>query len=198
MRVVLRRSLAAILIIALSIGIGYAYDNIRDRIDRYLYPIEYSEYVERYSTLYGVPVHIIYGIIKVESDFQSNAVSSAGAVGLMQITPDTFDWLCTLQKETLDEGMLYDPETNIRYGVYYLSYLYREFGLWDSVYAAYNAGPTRVKEWSADPRYADANGVLIEIPYPETKAYTKKVNDAAELYQKLYFTAHTVTTTPNE
>lgn len=197
MRAVLRRSLAAILIIALSIGIGYAYDNIRDRIDRYLYPLEYSEYVERYSTFYGVPVHIIYGIIKVESDFQSNAVSSAGAVGLMQITPDTFDWLCTLQKETLDEGMLYDPETNIRYGVYYLSYLYREFGLWDSVYAAYNAGPTRVKEWSADPRYADANGVLIEIPYPETKAYTKKVNDAAKLYQKLYFTT-TVTTAPNE
>lgn len=194
MKAVLRRSIAAILIIALSIGIGYAYDHIRDRIDRRLYPLGYSEYVERYSALYGVPVHIIYAVIKVESNFQSNAVSSAGAIGLMQLMPETFTWLCTLQKETLDEGMLYDPETNIRYGVYYLSYLYREFGLWESVYAAYNAGPTNVKSWSTDTRYADANGALTEIPYPETRAYVKKVGEAVALYEKLYFSS----ASPNE
>lgn len=186
MKNALRRTLVAILIIALSLGIGYAYDRIRDKIDRRLYPRDYQTYVERYSAMYGVPEHIIYGVIKVESNFQSNAVSSAGAVGLMQITPDTFTWLCERQHETLDQGMLYDPETNIRYGVYYLSYLYNEFGLWNSVYAAYNAGPNRVREWAADTRYADENGALVAIPYDETRAYTEKVEEAAQLYLKLY------------
>ncbi|MBQ2767506.1 MAG: lytic transglycosylase domain-containing protein [Clostridia bacterium] len=189
MRSVLKRTLVTILILALSIGIGYAYDRIRDQIDRRLYPRDYSEYVERYSAMYGVPEHIVYAVIKVESKFQSNAVSSAGAVGLMQITPDTFDWLMLRLREDLDTGMLYDPETNIRYGVYYLSYLYQEFGLWPSVFAAYNAGPNRVKAWREDPAYADPNGVLIDIPIPETKAYTKKVEEAAQVYQNLYYNA---------
>ena len=186
MKNVLRRTIAAILIIALSIGIGYTYDRIRDRIDRRLYPRDYQVYVERYSALYGVPDTIIYAVIKVESNFESNAVSPAGAVGLMQLMPDTFAWLCERQDETLDPGMLYDPETNIRYGVYYLSYLYSQFGLWNSVFAAYNAGPGRVREWAADTRYADENGALTAIPFEETRAYTQKVEEAAALYEKLY------------
>ena len=105
----------------------------------------------------------------------------------MQITPDTFEWLMMRQKEEMDTGMLYDPETNIRYGVYYLSYLYQEFGLWNSVFAAYNAGPNRVKAWRDNPDYADVNGALTDIPIPETKAYTKKVEKAANIYQKLYY-----------
>lgn len=186
MKTAVRRTVAAIFIIALSIGIGFAYDRIRDRIDRQLYPRDYQTYVERYSAMYGVPEHIIYAVIKIESNFESNAVSSAGAVGLMQLMPDTFAWLCERQDEALDPGMLYDPETNIRYGVYYLSYLYNEFGLWNSVFAAYNAGPTRVRTWAADTRYADENGALAAIPFDETRAYVGKVEEAVELYQKLY------------
>lgn len=186
MKNALRRTVAAILIIALSIGIGFAYDRIRDRIDRRLYPRDYAEYVGRYSAMYGVPEQIIYAVIKVESNFESNAVSHAGAVGLMQLMPDTFAWLCERQNESLDPGLLYDPETNIRYGVYYLSYLYHEFGLWNSVYAAYNAGPTRVRDWSADTRYADENGALANIPFEETRAYVARVEEAVELYRKLY------------
>lgn len=186
MRDSIRRTVVAILIIALSIGIGFAYDRIRDAIDHRLYPRDYAEYVERYSALYGVPEDIIYAVIKVESNFASNAVSSAGAVGLMQLMPDTFTWLAELQGEVLDPGLLYDPETNIRFGVYYLSYLYREFGLWNSVYAAYNAGPTRVRDWSTDTRYADENGALASIPFEETRNYVAKVEAAAELYRSLY------------
>ena len=182
----IRRTVAAILIIALSIGIGFAYDRIRGAIDRHLYPKDYAEYVERYSALYGVPEDIIYAVIKVESNFASNAVSHAGAIGLMQLLPETFTWLAELQGESLDPGLLYDPETNIRFGVYYLSYLFREFGLWNSVYAAYNAGPTRVREWSTDTRYADENGALDDIPFAETRNYVARVEEAVELYRSLY------------
>ncbi|MEE0968776.1 MAG: lytic transglycosylase domain-containing protein, partial [Clostridia bacterium] len=147
----------------------------------------YSEYVEKYSELYGVPKEIIYATIKTESDFVSSAVSGAGAIGLMQIMPDTFTWLCEKNGEKLEAGMLYDPETNIRYGSYYLSYLYSEFGLWETVYAAYNCGPGRVKEWQADTDYADSNGVLIKIPFKETKDYVKKLTKATDIYKRLYF-----------
>ena len=104
----------------------------------------------------------------------------------MQLMPETFLWLGERRGESLDDGLLYDPETNIRYGVYYLSYLYNEFGLWSSVFAAYNAGPTRVREWRADPRYADENGALITIPFEETQNYVAKVEETADLYARLY------------
>lgn len=61
-----------------------------------------------------------------------------------------------------------------------------KFGLWNSVYAAYNAGPNRVREWTTDTRYADENGALTDIPYEETRTYTRKVEEAAALYLKLY------------
>ncbi len=186
MKNALRRAFAVLLILSLSIGIGYAYDRVRDIIDRRIYPREYREYVERYSSEFGIPEAIIYAVIKTESNFESNAVSDAGAVGLMQMMPETFLWLGERRGEVLDDGLLYDPETNIRYGVYYLSYLYNEFGLWSSVFAAYNAGPTRVREWSTDTRYADENGALIDIPFEETRNYVKKVEETADLYGKLY------------
>ncbi len=187
MKKALSRSIAIIIIISISIIAGFVIDDICDAIDRKTHPRTYSEYVEKYSAIYGVPQAVIYATIRTESEFVSNAVSSAGAVGLMQIMPDTFRWLFEKTGEALEDGMLYDPETNIRYGTYYLSYLYSEFGLWETVYAAYNCGPGRVKEWQASEEYADTNGVLIEIPFEETSEYVKKVSKAVGIYEKLYF-----------
>ena len=187
MKKALSRSIAIIIIISISIIAGFVIDDICDAIDRKTHPRTYSEYVEKYSALYGVPQAVIYATIRTESEFVSNAVSSAGAVGLMQIMPDTFRWLCEKTGEALEDGMLYDPETNIRYGTYYLSYLYSEFGLWETVYAAYNCGPGRVKEWQSIEEYADTNGVLINIPFEETSEYVKKVSKAVGIYDKLYF-----------
>ncbi|MBQ8208247.1 MAG: lytic transglycosylase domain-containing protein [Clostridia bacterium] len=186
MKNALSRSLAIIVIIVISIIAGFVIDDICDSIDRKTHPRTYSEYVEKYSEMYGVPEEVIYATIRTESDFVSNAVSSAGAIGLMQIMPDTFKWLCEKNGESLEEGMLYDPETNIRYGTYYLSYLYSEFGLWETVYAAYNCGPGRVKEWQTSEEYADENGILIDIPFRETSDYVKKVSKAVTVYEKLY------------
>lgn len=187
MKKAILRSIALILIIGISIAAGFIIDGICDAIDRKTHPRTYSEYVEKYSAIYDVPEAVIYATIRTESDFVSNAVSKVGAIGLMQMMPDTFKWLCEKKGESLEEGMLYDPETNIRYGTFYLSYLYSEFGLWETVYAAYNCGPGRVKEWQQNEEYADENGVLIRIPFKETSNYVKKVSKAVDIYEKLYF-----------
>lgn len=185
------RSVVIVAIICLSVAAGFTVDKICRGIDKKTHPREYSEYVERYSDAYGVPEAVIYSVIRTESGFVSNAVSKAGAVGLMQMMPNTFLWLCEKNGESLDAGMLYDPETNIRYGTYYLSYLYEQFGLWETVYAAYNCGPGRVKEWQADTEYADGNGVLKKIPIEETSSYVKKVSKSVKIYEKLYFGGNT-------
>ena len=130
---------------------------------------------------------MIYAVIKTESGFDSSSVSSKGAVGLMQMTPSTFDWL-TNEKldEGLDKGMLFDPETNIRYGVYYLSTLYRKYKNWNTAVAAYNAGPGNVDEWLGIEEYSSNGITLKKIPFKETRNHIKKVNRALDYYNKLY------------
>lgn len=181
------RSAVIIAILLISVFVGFIYQSIWDTIDRNRYPREYSEFVSKYSSECGVPEYIIYSVINVESSFDSSALSSAGAIGLMQITPDTFDWLMILTKETLQHGMLYDPETNIKYGTYLLSYLYAEFNDWDIAFAAYNAGMNRVKGWLENPEYTDSDGKLINIPIEQTREYVLKVNKNISEYKRLYY-----------
>jgi soluble lytic murein transglycosylase len=175
-----------IVILVLSVLIGFLADAVITRVEKQIYPLKYNDIVKKYADLYGVPEQIIYATIKVESDFQSDAVSSAGAIGLMQITPDTFEWIQMILREKLDDGLLYDPETNIKYGTFLLSYLYSEFGNWENTHAAYNAGMSRVKQWLEDDEYSK-NGVLYNIPYKETRAYVKKIANAGEIYLRLYY-----------
>lgn len=183
----LKRNLVIITILLLSIAIGFAYEYMWDQIERSTHPQKYSEYVQKYSSEYGVPEYIVYSVIKTESDFQSNVVSHAGAIGLMQMIPDTFEWLAQKRGESYDTGLLYDPETNIKYGTYFLSYLYAEYGNWSTVFAAYNCGMGKVNEWIAGNEYSDEYGNLTEIPIIETRDYVKKINKAIDLYKKLYY-----------
>ena len=182
-----RRSIAILIILVISILSGFLYSAVWNRIDRSRYPQQYSEYVGKYASEYGVPEYIVYAVMKTESNFESNAVSPAGAVGLMQLTPDTFDWVSMLMKRSTETGMLYDPETSIEYGTYLLSYLYMHYNRWDTVFAAYNAGMARVDEWLADPSLTDENGRLESIPFEETEEYVKKVNNAIDVYRRLYY-----------
>ena len=88
------------------------------------YPTDYKEFVETYSVEYNVPPELIFAVIMAESKFKKNALSNSGAIGLMQIMPETFSWLQThIANETLDEDKLKDPKVNIEYGTYFLSYL---------------------------------------------------------------------------
>ena len=159
------RSAVIISILLLSVLTGFLFQFIWDKVDRANYPRDYSEYVEQYARQYGVPEAVVYAVIKTESSFSSGAVSDAGAVGLMQIMPDTFNWLMTMTKESLEAGMLYDPATNIKYGTYYLSYLYLRYNSWDEVFAAYNAGHGNVDEWLEDEQYTNKDGKISHIPF---------------------------------
>lgn len=176
--------------LAISVIFGFLFDFICTEIEYSIYkkPPEYQGFVKEYSEKYGVPENLVYAVMKTESNFVSSARSNAGAVGLMQIMPDTFKWLTyDCLRERLGEGMLYNPETNIKYGIYYLAMLYDMYGNWDTALAAYNAGPGNVDEWLNDPEYADEeSNTLKKIPYKETRNYIKKINKALDNYNELY------------
>ena len=152
---------------------------------RAVYPRKYSETVERCASLYGVPPQIIYAVIKTESNFDPEAVSSAGAIGLMQIMPSTFSWLTELMDEEHDISALRDPAINIQYGTFFLRYLYDLYGNYNTAFAAYNAGIGNVSKWLESEQYSH-NGQLTAIPFAETAVYVQAVTERAERYQKLY------------
>ncbi|MEG0144431.1 MAG: lytic transglycosylase domain-containing protein, partial [Clostridia bacterium] len=119
--------------------------------------------------------------------FRPEAVSSAGAVGLMQIMPQTGKWVA----EKLGEGdyqlqKLTDPETNIRYGCWYLNYLNGRFDEdMTKVTAAYHAGGGRVNEWLEDEANSKDGKKLSNIPSDVTRAYVKNVYAAYEKYKEI-------------
>lgn len=156
-------------------------------IKKSFYPREYEEIVSEYSVVYSVPESLIYAVIKCESGFRPDAVSSAGATGLMQLMPDTFNWVSGLCGDGEPVGDITDPDANIKYGTFYLNFLYDRFGNWETAIAAYNAGHGRVANWLKDSRYSDDGVTLKEIPIKETENYVKKVTDNWEQYKKLYY-----------
>lgn len=155
---------------------------------RAAYPLDYADLIEQYSREYGFPPSLICAVICVESHFQPEAASSAGAIGLMQLTPETFTWAQVRAgiREPLDESALTDPQTNIRFGTYTLMLLYEQFENENAVLAAYNAGQGHVHNWLSDPRYS-ADGVHLDhIPFAETEEYVKRIEKAQTIYRRLY------------
>ena len=146
-----------------------------------LYPMNYGEYVEKYCDEYGVSTDLAYAVIKCESGFNPDAVSDVGAIGLMQLTPETFEWIQGKMKvEVEDTEALYDPETNIRAGIYLLSINLADFETTEYALSAYHAGRGVTEKWVTD-------GVEPEdIPYSDTKSYIKRVVSTQKIYDLLY------------
>ncbi|MBQ8683194.1 MAG: lytic transglycosylase domain-containing protein [Clostridia bacterium] len=158
------------------------------RLQETLYPIRYADLVEEAAATYDVPISLVYAVIHTESEFDPDAVSSAEAKGLMQLTDETYHWAlhrAGLAEEYAPEDLL-DPAINIRYGVYVLSLLREQFPHTETLLAAYNAGQGHVREWLADPACSADGKTLSTIPYPETETYIKRVLSAREQYQSLY------------
>lgn len=151
-----------------------------------VYPLKYSELVEKYSAEYNLDEAFVYAVIETESGFNKDAVSEVGARGLMQIMPDTFKWLKSKTGEKLPDDALFEPEVSIRYGCFLLRYLLDEFENEKTALAAYHAGVGRVKKWLKDPEYSDDGKTVARIPYETTKNYTDKVMKTYHRYIKLY------------
>ncbi len=186
-RMTTNRAAVIALLAVLAIGLGFLADFTITCFEKRAYPQKYADYVEAYAQQYGVPEMLVYAVIYTESGFDSGAVSPVGAVGLMQLMPDTFEWLTNeILFDHLESGMLYDPETNIKYGTYLLSRFYDRYGDWDLTLAAYNGGVGNVDKWLEDPEYSDGEGGLKKIPFKETRNFVKKVSDARKTYERLY------------
>ena len=156
-----------------------------NRIERRFYPVKYSQYVEYYSNQYHIDKYLVYSIIKTESKFNPEAVSSKGAAGLMQITDVTAGWA---KKELkLKDVDVHDPETNIKIGTWYLSRLNKEFkGDLHLIISAYNGGSGNVRKWLQSSEYSADGKSLSQIPFKETSQYTDKVLRNYRKYRELY------------
>ena len=173
--------------ILLSLAVIFTITAIRayDKMLRESYPRSFSELVTKYAEQYDLSEEFIYAVIHTESGFRPAVVSHAGAQGLMQIMPDTHDWI-EFKLGIKQSNDIFDPETNISYGTYYLSYLLNKYNDEKCALAAYNAGSTSVDRWLSDTRYSDDGITLKKIPYNETKNYVEKVAKSKAMYIKLY------------
>lgn len=128
---------------------------------------KYDSIIYRYSSQYGIDYSLIKAVIRAESGYNCNAVSRKGAMGLMQLMPET--------ASLFECENPFDPESNIKTGIKYLRYLLDYFnGRVDLALAAYNAGPKNVIKY----------GYTVP-PFPETKSYVKKVLEYYKSYANL-------------
>ncbi len=187
-----RRLIAFFLLIALSVGFGFAFDAIATAIEKRKYPMDdrFAADIQKNAAEFGVPETVLWAFVRTESSFASNVVSDGGEIGLMQLSPERLHHIYTdiLKEPVPDDGMLYDPATNLRAGAALVSELYRQYGVWETVYAAYYAGEEQVNAWLSDARYVNAQGRLQELPDKGTEKYIKQMTKAVKLYEQLYYT----------
>lgn len=186
----LKKMLSVILCLVIAVtAVSFFTGNLSNAEKFFLkafYPKKFSEYVEKASADYNLDEELIYAVIRTESGFDPDAESIAGAKGLMQLMPESFEWVQKLRKETLDENQLFDPAINIDYGCYLLKYFLDYYKTEQCAIAAYNAGFV-VSDWLKNDEYSKDGRTLYYIPYKETSDYVDKVENARNMYIKLYY-----------
>ena len=146
------------------------------------FPRPYGDAVEES----GLDPALVYAVIRAESSYREDAVSSAGAVGLMQIKPSTAEFVCEREGIEFDAARLKEGDYNILLGTKYLSYLLARFEIEETALAAYNAGEGTVAKWLKDAELSTDGDRLEKIPYRETENYVKKVSKFKKIYEFLY------------
>jgi len=175
-----------IVVMAILLAVALAYQMAPGALLRqFLFPVQYADYIEESSERYGLDPYLVCAVIKCESNWDAEAESSAGAQGLMQLMPETAEYVATwshVDSATYRADNLTDPATNIEYGCAYLAYLLEELGSQDAAIAAYNAGLGSVQSWISEGESVED----LDIQYPETASYVESVNFAYQRYQELY------------
>jgi soluble lytic murein transglycosylase len=162
--------------------------NIPEDFWRIVYPLHHWALISEEARRYGVDPWLAVVLIRNESLFYANATSPAGAVGLMQLMPETALTIAAeLGVPAPTEADLYDPACNIRLGVYYLNKRIEDFG-GDFVRAlcSYNAGVEPVRRWMEQNTTDDIDEWIELIPYTETRLYIKAILRDLREYRRLY------------
>lgn len=153
-----------------------------------IYPFPQQGAIVARANQLGLNPFLVAGLIRQESMFNAQSVSPAGAVGLMQVMPQTGAQIA--QKYNIPNfraNRLEDPELNLVVGTYYLRDLLQRYsGRIDETLAAYNAGPHRVATWKTYSEYGDEDMWIERIPFTETRNYVKIVKANTAIYQALY------------
>lgn len=176
-------------LLALALAGILLFAALQEKIERWEYPQRYEAYVEYYAGKYGIDPMILYAFIRTESNFDPAADSDAGARGLMQITEVTFDWIKTkiAPTEVLTFDDLYDPETNIRFGTYFVSYCLKRYdNHLPTAAAAYHNGVGAVDTLLTEAQYSSDGITLDRYPYPQMRQYVKKITESYQRYSEIY------------
>ncbi len=168
----------AILVVALSVGFVYLRNGEPKWLDRIRYPLRYEQIVRGHAKNYDLDPALVAAVIYQESKFHADAKSSSGAIGLMQLRPETAEGIAIRTGGArFRVSDLYNPEINVRYGSWYLRHLLDKYGDEKDALAAYNAGQRNVDEWRAEGK---------DIQFPETRAYVDRVEHLKHVYARAY------------
>ena len=176
----MKRVVAVILLAAVGlVAVGaWVVTTEPDWYQRARYPLRYETIVRAHARNYDLPPALLAAVIYTESKFDADARSDAGAVGLMQLLPDTARGIAARTGgDGFVESDLLDPEINVRYGSWYLRHLLDRYHDVPTALAAYHAGQGNVDDW-----LRDGGG----IRFPETRHYVEKVLDARQVYADVY------------
>ena len=169
---------AAAFVAVIGLVAAYAIETEPDWYVRVRYPLHYETIVKSHAKNYDLDPAMVAAVIYAESKFDPGTTSAAGAVGLMQLLPDTARGIAVRTGgDKFVVSDLLDPEINVRYGSWYLRHLLDRYHDVRTALAAYHAGQGNVDEWRRD-----GGG----IRFPETRHYVEKVLDAQQVYAEVY------------
>jgi len=155
---------------------------------RLWYPLEYEDAITAEAARQDLDPALVAAVVNAESGFLPDSRSSQGAVGLMQLLPETARFVATQpRRPSPPPDRLEDPAVNIAYGTRYLRYLVDRYGTVPLALAAYNGGETNLTEWLDEAaQRGEALDIPGDIPFTETRAFVARVLDMVPIYRRAY------------
>src|SRR6266498_1867000 len=167
-----------ILVAAAAASFVYLREGEPAWLQRLRYPLRYEQIVRGHARNYRLDPALLAAVIYQESKFRADAKSESGAIGLMQLRPDTAKGIAIRTGGSrFKTSDLYNPELNVRYGSWYLRHLLDKYDDEKTALAAYNAGQRNVDTWRAEGK---------GIQFSETRAYVDRVEDLQKVYRHAY------------
>jgi soluble lytic murein transglycosylase len=167
-----------VLLAAAGAGVAYVQETQPPWYERLRYPLSYEQIVRGHARNYDLDPALLAAVIYRESKFDAGARSSSGAIGLMQLLPETAKGIALhTGGSRFVVSDLYNPEINVRYGAFYLRRLLTKYGDTKLALAAYNAGQANVDSWRAE-----GKGIV----FPETREYVDSVLETRDIYADAY------------